>query len=123
MNALSNRACSTTSSVPHEVLLGLAREPHDDVGGHRDLRDRVADAIEPPQVSLATVGPLHRLEDGVRTRLQGEVDVLADLLARRHRLDHVGREVVRVWTREPDPAQIVNLVDFLQQSGEQGLRR
>ena len=46
-----------------EVLLGLAREPDDDVGRHGDVRDRVADPIEPPQVALAPVGTLHRLQD------------------------------------------------------------
>ena len=43
MYALSNRAASTTSSVPAKSVLGLAREPHDDVGRHGDARDRVAD--------------------------------------------------------------------------------
>ena len=72
-----------------EVLLGLAGEPDDDVGGDGDVGDRVADAIEPAEVALAAVGTLHRLQHGVRTRLQREVDVLADLLALGHRLDHV----------------------------------
>ena len=93
-----------------EVLLGLAREPHDDVGRDRDLRDRLPDRVQPPEVALAPVGALHRLQDAVRARLQREVDVLADLLALRHRLDHVGREVVRVRGREPDPPEPVHLV-------------
>ena len=36
-----------------------------------------------------------------------------------HRLDHVGREVVRVRRREPDPPETVNLVDHPQEVGEQ----
>ena len=80
-----------------------------------------ADALEPPQVTLAAVGTMHRLEHGVGAGLQGEVDVLAHPLALGHRLDHVGREIVGVRTGEPDPPQIVNLVDFSKQPREQGL--
>ncbi len=44
-------------------------------------------------------------------------------VALRHRLDDVGREVVRVRRGEPDPPQTVDLVDLSQQLREQGLAR
>ena len=43
VNALENRAARTTSSVPWEVGLGLAREADDDVGGDRRVGDSSTD--------------------------------------------------------------------------------
>ena len=102
-----------------EVLLGLAGEPHDDVGAHGDVRDRGADPFEPAEVSLAPVRTLHRLQHAVRSRLEREVDVFAHLVALGHRVDHVGREVVRVRAGEPDPADAVDPVHRSEQIGEQ----
>ena len=91
--AWSKRAPNDVERVL-EVLLGLAGEPHDDVRTHRDVRDRGPDPFEPAEVTLATVGTLHRPQHPVRPRLQREVDVLAHLVALCHRIDHIGREVV-----------------------------
>ena len=51
------------------------------------------------------------------------MDVLADAVALRHRLDHVGREVVGMRRREPDPAESVDLVHLPEQVGEEGSPR
>ena len=120
--AWSNRARRTTSSVSSEVLLGLAGEPDDDVGAHRDVRDGGADPLEPAEVALAPVRTLHRLQHAVRSRLEREVDVLAHLVALGHRVDHVGREVVRVRAREPDPAEPVDPFTARSRSANSGRR-
>ena len=102
-----------------EVLLGLAGEPHDDVGRHRDVGDGRADRLEPAQVAIAPVRAPHRLEHAIRARLQREVDVLADGRRLRHGLDHVGREVVRMRRREPHPSDALDLPDLPEEFGEQ----
>ena len=47
------------------------------------------------------------------------MDVLAHVLASGHRVDHVGREVVWMRAREPDPADAFDRIDPAQQVGEQ----
>ena len=46
-----------------EVVLRLAREPDDDVGPEREVRDRVTQPRDEPQIPLRVVRPAHRLED------------------------------------------------------------
>ena len=53
-------ASSTTSSVWAKSSSVSPGKPDDDVGRHRDVGDRRADPLEPPEVALAPVGPLHR---------------------------------------------------------------
>ena len=63
-----------------EVLLGLAREAHDDVGGDGGLGHRGADPLDDAEVLRLAVGPAHVLQHPVGARLQRHVQ-------RRH---HVG---------------------------------
>ncbi len=53
-----------------EVLLGLAGEADDEVGGHRHAGHGAADALQPLEVARRTVRPAHRPEHPVRSRLQ-----------------------------------------------------
>ena len=101
-----------------EVFLRLTGEPNDHVGRDGDIRDRGTDARQRFQVARTAVASAHPLEHAVAPRLQREVDVLADDTAARHRIDHVGREVVWVRTGEADPAQPVYAVERAQQVGE-----
>jgi hypothetical protein len=102
-----------------EVFLGLSGEAHDDVRGDGHTWDGLTDPIKPREVPLAPVGPLHRPQDSVRTRLEREVDVLAHLLAVRHGLDDVGCEVVRVRAGESDAADPLDRVHGPKQIREQ----
>ena len=72
-----------------EVLLGLPREPDDDVRGDRHVGDVLAqqrDAVhEPPAVVRAA----HGLEDAAGAGLQRQMHVLADARQVRVRTDHV----------------------------------
>ncbi len=47
------------------------------------------------------------------------MDVLADVLGLRHRIDHVGREVVRVRRGEPDPPDPHHAVHLSEEASEQ----
>ena len=51
---------------PQEVLLGLAWEADDDVGGDRCVRDLLAHRIEDAHESAGAVGAAHGFEDRVR---------------------------------------------------------
>ena len=61
VKAPANRAAPTTSRVACEVLLGLAGEADDDVGGDRGVGHRGADPVDDAEVRSLPVGPAHRL--------------------------------------------------------------
>ena len=63
-------------------------------------------------------GPLHPLQHGGRGVLQRQVDVLADLLALGHRVEHVVGDRRRVEVEQPDPLEAVDRVQLAQQPGE-----
>src|SRR5687767_4379035 len=46
------------------------------------------------------------------------MEMAAHLRQPAHRVDHARRDVTRVWAREPDAAQAVDLVQTLEQSRE-----
>lgn len=92
-----------------EVLLGLAGEAHDDVGGDRGVRDRGADVVDDPEVALLPVRAAHRLQDGVRTGLHRHVQLRHDVRCLGHRGDDVVREVARVRRGEADALQALDL--------------
>ena len=60
-----------------EVGVGLAGEADDDVGGDREVGDRVARRREPLEVALGGVAAVHARERAVAPRLQRQVQVLA----------------------------------------------
>ena len=76
---------------------------------------RVPDPVEQPLVAGARAGPLHPLQHRVRRVLQRQVDVLADLLALRHRLQHVVADRGRIEVEHPDPLEAVDAVERAQQ--------
>ena len=60
-----------------EVVLGLPREPDDQVGGERQVGDRVAQPRHQVQITLAAVGAPHRLEHAGAAGLGRQVEMLA----------------------------------------------
>ena len=74
-----------------EVLLRLAGEADDDVGGQRQVGDGGAHLLDQPQVALAAVRPPHRLQHAGRAGLERQVRVLADRVALGHGGDDVRR--------------------------------
>src|SRR5215207_3043395 len=86
-----------------EVLIGLAGEADDDVGGDRAVRDVLADQRHPVEVALAVVGPAHPLQHLTRPGLQGQMDVLAERAQPGVGADHVLAHVLGVWAGVADP--------------------
>ncbi len=79
-----------------EVLLGLAGEADDDVGGDRDAGPRGFHFLADLDELLVRVGAVHRLEDAVGAALHREMDVRAEL----RQMGEGGDEVVAVADRD-----------------------
>ena len=101
-----------------DIGLGFAGEADDERGAERDAGDPLANAREEPVVGLARAGALHALEHGVRRMLQRQIDVVADLVALRHRRERVFVNRRRVQIEEADPLEAVDRVQFAQQASE-----
>jgi hypothetical protein len=74
-----------------EILVGLAGEADDDVGGDRHARTGLADALGEFLKFPGCVATAHDFQDAVRTALERKVDVLDELgQARRRRSNRRG---------------------------------
>src|SRR4051794_18242076 len=101
-----------------EVLLGLAREADDDVGGDGAVGHVLADERDAVQVAPAVVRAAHRLEDRTRPRLQRQVDVLAHRRELRMGADDVLAHVLGVRARVAQAVEPRDRVQGAQQLGE-----
>ena len=101
-----------------EVVVGLAGEADDEVGGDREVGDRGTRGGQPLEVALGGVAAVHAGERAVAPRLQREVQVLAHRRALGHRRDGLGPQVLRVRRREADAVDAVDRVERAQQVGE-----
>ena len=102
-----------------EVVVGLAREPDDDVGGDRQIVDGGPGRGQALEVALGGVAPVHGSQHPVAARLQRQVQVLAHRRRVGHGLDGLGSEVLRVGARVADPADALDRADRPQQVGEE----
>ena len=119
MKAPLKRARSTTSRVWLEVLLGLAGEADDDVGGDRGVRDGGADPVDDAEVPLLAVGAPHRLAArGREPDCSGMCRLGITLGVCGHRLDDVVGELGRVRAGEPHPLQSRDVAAGAQQLAE-----
>ena len=91
-----------------EVLLGLAGEPDDQIGGDCGMRDGGAHLLEDRQVAVGAVRAAHGPQHPVRTRLHRHMKGRADIRCLRHRLDDVVGELGRVRRGEPHPLEPVD---------------
>src|SRR2546425_2142909 len=94
-----------------DVGLGLAREADDEGRPERDTRHPVSDVCEERLVALPRSGALHSLEHGVRGVLQGQVDVLAYLVALSHRRKGLIVDRRRIEIEETNPFKAVDPVE------------
>ena len=85
-----------------EVLLRLAREPHDDVGRHRQVGDGRTRRTESLQVPLRGVAASHGTQHTVAPGLQRQMQLLADLGRLRHGLDRLRPQVLGMRAGEAD---------------------
>ncbi len=91
-----------------EVGLGLPRETDNDVGGDRGVGQCRPHPLDDPEEPVLTIGTTHPPQHRVRSRLQRHVQLWADRLRRRHRLDHIVGEVAWMRRGKPDPLQAIN---------------
>src|SRR6185295_1486418 len=105
-----------------EVLGGFAGEADDEVARELDAGDLGAERVDDLEVALDGIAPAHGLEDRVRSRLRGEVQVLADLGEVAHRVDQAGPYERRVRGDEADAADAVHLADLAEQTAEIAIR-
>ncbi len=92
-----------------EVVLALAGEPHDDVGGDGRLGDGVPDPVDDPEVLRLAVGPAHRSQHPVGPGLQRHVQLRHDVRCLRHRGDDVVGELGGVRAGEAHSLQAVDV--------------
>ena len=62
---------------PLEVVVGLAGEPDDDVGRHRQVGDGCPRRHQPLEVATGGIAAVHGSQDPVAPRLQREMEVFA----------------------------------------------
>src|SRR6185369_13361304 len=103
---------------PLEVLLRLAGEAHDDVGGDGDPRAGGAEGGQSLEVRGDGVVALHPAQHGVAAALDREVEVRCDPLLDPERVDERVGEVVGVARGEPHPLDARDLGDAEQELGE-----
>ena len=103
-----------------EVRLRLAGEPHDEIGGERELSHRRPELCDQLEVARAGIAAVHALEDPVGAGLQRQVEVL-------HHLGHVADglhqargEIVGIRGGEADALDSVDAVHPLEQRGQVG---
>src|SRR5690606_26133227 len=101
-----------------EVLLGLAGEADDDVGGDRGVRDQLAYAVEDAEELLLAVRATHRLEHRVGAGLQRHVQLRHHVGGLGHGDDDVVGELGRVRRGETYALQALDLTAGAEQLGE-----
>ena len=102
-----------------EVLGRLAGEADDDVRGHSEIVDRLARRGEPFEVARCAIAAAHGAQHTVAARLEWQVELLAHLGRRRHGLDRLGPQVLRVRAGEADPPDSLDGTDRAQELGEE----
>ena len=100
-----------------ELLLRLAGEAHDDVGGQPQVRHRGPGAPDGGQVPVHGVEAAHPPQQRVVARLDRQVQLLADGGQVAHRLEEGQRRVARMGGQETQPPQARDVVHRRQQLG------
>src|SRR5204863_3669914 len=103
-----------------EVRVGLAGKADDQICRQGEVRDGRAQFGDEGQVTIATVGAPHRLEDAARARLEGQVSVLANGRASSHGRDDRLAKVLGVWTHESDALDAGDAVHGVEKLAELG---
>ena len=102
-----------------EVVLGLAGEPDDDVGRHRQVVDRGPGRGEPFEVTRRRVAAAHGAQHAVAARLERKVQLLADLGRLGHGRDRFGPQVLGMRAGEAHALNPLDPTDGTQQVGEE----
>mmetsp|Transcript_114579 Transcript_114579/g.319063 ORF Transcript_114579/g.319063 Transcript_114579/m.319063 type:complete len:353 (-) Transcript_114579:479-1537(-) len=98
-----------------ELLLCLAGEPDDRVGGEAGLRDLRVDTLNDLQVPRGGVTALHAPQDLIAASLERDVELLAYRWRIPHSPDQVVRDVPRMRREETDALDAVHVADVSKQ--------
>ena len=102
-----------------KVVLGLAGEPDDDVGRHRQVVHGGPGRVEPFEVTSRRVTAAHGAQHAVAARLEREVQLLAHLGRFGHGRDRLGPQVLGVGAGEAHAPDPFDATDGAQQVGEE----
>jgi hypothetical protein len=89
---------------PIEVRFGFPGKAHDDVRRNRDVAGRTSHPLDPAQVVIAGIEPLHARQHPVRAGLHREVHMVAQHRIPVDRLDDLLHEVAGMRRRETHAA-------------------
>src|SRR5207253_1807147 len=101
-----------------EIFFRLPRKSDDDVGGEGQIGYRRAQFVDALEVALSRVPPQHALEGARRSRLHGQVHMLAYHFRLCQSADDAPAEIVRVRARESQSLQARYSTDRAQEIGE-----
>ena len=85
-----------------KVILGLAREAHNDISRKRDIGDAVANTINQAQIILARIATIHLFKNARGTRLNGQVKLRHDGRCLSHSVNGLGQQVLRMRRGKED---------------------
>ena len=95
----------------HRLVLGLAGETDDHIAREHHLRHDASCVGDHFLVLCARVGAVHRLQNAVAAGLDGEVELLCNVLAARHRVEELVGRVLRLARHKPEPVVARDGVD------------
>ncbi len=87
------------------VLFGLAGEADDEAGADDDAGDDAAGLLDEVEEDVGVAAALHALEDAGAGVLERDVEVLGDVVVRRHGLEQPRRDLVGIGVEEAEPAE------------------
>src|ERR1700677_775597 len=103
-----------------EILVGLAGEAGDDIGGHADGGADVAQLADNLEVARAGVAAMHQLQDAVAAALHGQMRAFAQLGQAPIGLDQIVSVAFGMGRGEADALDALDFVDGLEQLHESG---
>src|SRR6185437_1513213 len=78
-----------------ELYIGFTGETGHDVGAYASIRHQAVREIEARGIMTCAIFPEHSFENGIRARLQRNVDMLRDARLARHQFQHFGAPIHR----------------------------
>ena len=102
----------------HRFRLGLAGEADDDVAREHKVGHDPAGIADQLEVARAGIGAVHRAQHAVIAALDGQVQLMRHMAARRHRVEELGRRVLGLAGHEAHPVVAVDPVDLCEKVGK-----
>ena len=104
--------------MSREIVLGLAREADDEIGGEREIGPRGAQPLDGAQIVRARVPAVHRVEHAVRARLHRQMELRHKLRQIAMRRDQIVVHVARMAGGVAQPRDAGDFGDAAQQLAE-----